>query len=132
MSPLKAHSSSAMHVVNAASIATMAEELWAFNGDMQPLRSLPAELPVSVLFGREDRIIGPRWHLDWLHERHPAARVELLDGIGHMPHHVASDLAVTMLGDLAGKVAPVSALALCRDVTPVDECRQSVGATPYG
>lgn len=93
----------AMHVVNAASIATMAEELWAFNGDMQPLRSLPAELPVSVLFGREDRIIGPRWHLDWLHERHPAAKVELLDGIGHMPHHVASDLAVTMLGDLAGK-----------------------------
>jgi pimeloyl-ACP methyl ester carboxylesterase len=92
-----------MHVVNAASIATMAEELWAFNGDMQPLGRLPADLPVSVLFGREDRIIDPVWHLDWLHERHPAVRVELLDGVGHMPHHVAPDLAVTMLGELAGK-----------------------------
>ncbi|GAA3108166.1 alpha/beta hydrolase [Rhizobium viscosum] len=93
----------AMHMVNAASIATMAEELWAFNGDMQPLASLPAGLPVSVLFGREDRIIEPGWHLDWLHERHPALAVELLDGVGHMPHHVAPDLAVEMLGDLAGK-----------------------------
>ncbi len=93
----------ALHMVNAASIATMAEELWAFNGDMQPPESLPADLPVSVLFGREDRIIDPGWHLDWLHERHPALTVELLDGVGHMPHHVAPDLAVAMVGDLLKK-----------------------------
>ena len=93
----------AMHMVNAASIAAMAEELWAFNGDMLPLESLPADLPLSVLFGREDRIIEPRWHLDWLQARHSAARIELLDGVGHMPHHVAPDLALQMLGDLAGK-----------------------------
>ncbi|MBB3656694.1 pimeloyl-ACP methyl ester carboxylesterase [Rhizobium sp. BK650] len=93
----------AMHMVNAASIATMAEELWAFNGDMQPLESLPADLPLSILFGREDRVIEPLWHLDWLQERHPSAKIELLDGVGHMPHHVARDLALAMLGDLAGK-----------------------------
>lgn len=93
----------AMHVVNAASIATMAEELWAFNSDMQALENLPADLPVSVLFGREDRIIDPGWHLGWFHERHLALSVELLDGVGHMPHHVAPDLALTMLGDLADK-----------------------------
>ncbi|MBB3590790.1 pimeloyl-ACP methyl ester carboxylesterase [Rhizobium sp. BK529] len=93
----------AMHMVNAASVATMAEELWAFNGDMEPLENLPADLPLSILFGREDRVIEPRWHLDWLRERHPAAKIELLDGVGHMPHHVSRDLALTMLGDLAGR-----------------------------
>ncbi|WSH66227.1 alpha/beta hydrolase [Rhizobium ruizarguesonis] len=91
----------AMHMVTAASIATMAEELWAFNGDMQPLASLPAGLRVSVLSGRDDRIIEPGWHLDWLYDRHPAPTVELLDGVGHMPHHAAPDLARKMLDDLA-------------------------------
>lgn len=99
---------SAMHVVTAASIQTMAEELWAFNGDMAPLTSLPADLPVSVLFGREDRIIEPGWHLGWLHERHPALSVELLDGVGHMPHHVAPDIALGMLGDLSARSAPAT------------------------
>lgn len=97
-----------MHVVTAASIQTMAEELWAFNGDMAPLTSLPADLPVSVLFGREDRIIEPGWHLGWLQERHPALSVELIDGVGHMPHHAVPDIALGMLGDLSARSAPVT------------------------
>jgi pimeloyl-ACP methyl ester carboxylesterase len=100
----------ALHVVNAASIATMAEELWAFNGDMQGLERLPADLPVSVLFGSGDRIIEPAWHLGWLRDRQPAARIELLEGVGHMPHHAAPELALRMLGELAG-TGPVTAAA---------------------
>lgn len=107
----------AAHVVNPDTIQTMAEELWAFNGDMQPLASLPADLPISILFGLEDRIIEPDWHIDWLRNRHAGLTIELLEGVGHMPHHVAPGLVGKMLAALAGEGLPVALVSQARMLT---------------
>jgi pimeloyl-ACP methyl ester carboxylesterase len=91
----------AAHLVSPAAIQTMADELRAFNRDMQDLPDLPADIPLSILFGEQDRVIQPRWHLDYLRQRHPSPTVELLPDVGHLPHHIAPDLARRMLVNLA-------------------------------
>ncbi|EJZ19023.1 alpha/beta hydrolase, partial [Rhizobium sp. Pop5] len=55
--PLPPHLSTlpAAHVVNPGAIETMANELRAFNRDMELLQNLPGDLPLHVLFGTEDR-----------------------------------------------------------------------------
>jgi pimeloyl-ACP methyl ester carboxylesterase len=83
----------------------MANELRAFNRDMQVLPDLPAQMELSVLFGTKDRVIQPQWHIGYLQLKHPAVTVELLDGVGHLPHHVAPELARQMLDDLAQKTS---------------------------
>jgi pimeloyl-ACP methyl ester carboxylesterase len=101
--PLPLHLSDlpAGHVVSPMAIQTMADELRAFNRDMQDLPDLPAEIPLSVLFGARDSVIQAPWHIEFLRRRHPSPLVELLPGVGHLPHHVAPELAVQMLRDLA-------------------------------
>ncbi|MEF0941351.1 alpha/beta fold hydrolase [Rhizobium sp. BR 362] len=91
----------ASHMVNPIAIETMADELRAFNRDMALLPNLPADMPIHVLFGSEDHIVDPAVHIDWLRQRHPAIVVKLLDGVGHLPHHVAPSVAQRMLSDLA-------------------------------
>jgi len=93
------------HVVSPAAIQTMADELRAFNRDMQVLPDLPVQMELSVLFGTKDRVIQPQWHIGYLQLKHPAVTVELLDGVGHLPHHVAPELARQMLDDLAQKTS---------------------------
>lgn len=90
----------AHHLLNPISIRSMADELRAFNSDMQRLTMLPADLPISVLFGLADRIIDPAWHLEWIRRKHPAPIIKLLNDVGHMPHHIAPDIARTMLSGL--------------------------------
>ncbi|WP_432444090.1 alpha/beta fold hydrolase [Rhizobium tropici] len=90
----------APHLLNPISIRSMADELRVFNTDMQSLTTLPADLPISVLFGLADKIIDPAWHLEWIRGKHPAPTIKLLNGVGHMPHHIAPDFARTMLSDL--------------------------------
>jgi pimeloyl-ACP methyl ester carboxylesterase len=101
--PLPLHLSDlpAGHVVSPMAIQTMADELRAFNRDMKDLPDLPPDIPLSVLFGAQDRVIQAPWHIEFLRRRHPSPRVELLPGVGHLPHHVAPELAVQMLRDLA-------------------------------
>ncbi|OWW05410.1 esterase [Rhizobium sp. R72] len=90
----------AAHVVNPGAIETMADELRAFNQDMERLPDLPGDLPIHVLFGSHDRIIQPAWHLEWLSRKHPEVIVGLLEGVGHLPHHVAPGLTRRMLSNL--------------------------------
>lgn len=90
----------AHHLLNPIAIQAMADELRAFNTDMKRLTTLPAGLPISVLFGLADKIIEPSWHLEWIRKKHPASTVKLLKDIGHMPHHIAPDFALMMLDDL--------------------------------
>ncbi|MGY5812254.1 alpha/beta fold hydrolase [Rhizobium sp. LEGMi198b] len=90
----------ASHLVNPLAVQTMADELRAFNRDMQLLPSLPPHLIIHVLFGLSDAIIHPALHIDWLRRKHPAAFIKVLDGVGHLPHHVAPDEARNMLANL--------------------------------
>lgn len=111
----------ARHLLRSVAIQSMADELRAFNADMELLTTLPADVPISVLFGLADKIIDPSWHLEWIRARHPAPTIKLLKDVGHVPHHIAPDLALTMLDDLADAadmgVGKVSAPAF----QPLDE-----------
>jgi len=47
--------------------------------------------PVEVVNGTSDRIVPPAIHAGPLAETLPNARLSLLPGVGHMPHHVRTD-----------------------------------------
>lgn len=60
--------------------------------------------PVEIVFGAEDRLVPPEIHAMPLARVLPNARLTMLDGVGHMPHHVAPDGvlgAIERLGRLA-------------------------------
>ncbi|ARO27641.1 alpha/beta hydrolase family protein (plasmid) [Rhizobium sp. TAL182] len=90
----------AAHMVNPGAIETMANELRAFNKDMELLPKLPSNLPLHVLFGSEDRIVQPAWHIDGLRQKHPRPMIRVIEGVGHLPHHVVPAVARQMLSDL--------------------------------
>ena len=48
------------------------------------------EIPVEILHGTAD-FISPNRHAVPLSERIPTARLTLLDGVGHMAHHIRTD-----------------------------------------
>ncbi|MCW1409026.1 alpha/beta hydrolase [Rhizobium sp. 1AS11] len=116
--PLPSHLSDlpASHVVNSITIRTMADELRAFNRDMERLPDLPGDLPLHVLFGMADRVISPNWHIDWLCRKHPAPIISLLEGVGHLPHHVVPGVARRMLGDLVEASAQETELPRVRSI----------------
>ncbi len=51
-------------------------------------------LPVEVVHGTADTIVQHTVHAEPLAARLPNARLTLLEGIGHMPHHAAPDAVV--------------------------------------
>ncbi|WP_246709603.1 alpha/beta fold hydrolase [Rhizobium laguerreae] len=106
----------ASHVVNPITIRTMADELRAFNRDMERLPDLRGDLPLHVLFGMADRVISPNWHIDWLCRKHPGPVVRLLEGVGHLPHHVVPGVAREMLCDLVEASAQDTKLPRVRSI----------------
>jgi pimeloyl-ACP methyl ester carboxylesterase len=61
--------------------------------------------PTIVMTGDHDKTIS-----QWLHSRAfveavPQAKLVVLEGIGHMPHHVATDAVVGAIEELAAKAA---------------------------
>lgn len=61
-------------------------------------------LPLEILHGTADTIVPAHIHSDKLAARLPQARYSKLDGIGHMPHHVAVDAVLEALGRLQSQV----------------------------
>lgn len=59
------------------------------------------EVPVEILHGAEDRIVPASIHAEPLAAAAPNARIALLKGVGHMPHHAAPDLCVGAIDRLA-------------------------------
>lgn len=52
-------------------------------------------VPVELLHGTEDRIVDPTIHSATFAQNFPErAHLELLPGVGHMPHHVAQDAVI--------------------------------------
>lgn len=54
-------------------------------------------LPVEIVHGTADEIVPIEIHSDPLSDQIPGANIVRLDGIGHMPHHVAPDAVVAAI-----------------------------------
>lgn len=51
-------------------------------------------LPVEILHGSADQTVYTEVHAEPLHAALPNSTLTILDGIGHMPHHVASNQVI--------------------------------------
>ncbi len=54
-------------------------------------------LPVEILHGTEDTTVYADIHAKPLAEMLPDAKLTILEGIGHMPHHVVPDEIVAAI-----------------------------------
>jgi pimeloyl-ACP methyl ester carboxylesterase len=59
------------------------------------------DLPVEVVHGAADEVVPVRIHGARMVERIAGARLTLLDGVGHMPHHAAPEAAVAAIERVA-------------------------------
>ncbi len=110
------------HMVAATALPSMAGELLAFNDDMERFDSLAPHIPVTVLQGQADATADPGWHWPWLAERAAQARLVLVPGLGHMPHHSRPALARhLMTGLVAGEGRRAPARQLARQAELVEE-----------
>jgi pimeloyl-ACP methyl ester carboxylesterase len=57
-------------------------------------------MPVEIIHGTADTIVWPNIHSIPLAERLPHANLQLLDGIGHMPHHTSTSAMLDALDRL--------------------------------
>lgn len=58
--------------------------------------------PVEILHGTADDTVHPQLHAEGMHARLPNARLTLLDGVGHMPHHARPEALSAAIARLAG------------------------------
>ncbi|MGR9557337.1 alpha/beta fold hydrolase (plasmid) [Rhizobium leguminosarum] len=87
----------ARHILSSRTIETMAAELSAFNADMAAFGRLSSDLPITVVFGDRDGVIDYRWHSAWIQRNHDQAVFKTLRGVGHLPHHVRTEVCVELL-----------------------------------
>ena len=60
-------------------------------------------VPVELVHGSADTTVGLKIHSARLVDRIPGAALRVLDGIGHMPHHVAQDEVVAAIDRAAAR-----------------------------
>lgn len=70
-------------------LAVNARQVNALKPYLQAMSELypQLDLPVEIVHGTADRIVPARTHAEPLSRLLPRARLTLLDGAGHMPHH---------------------------------------------
>jgi pimeloyl-ACP methyl ester carboxylesterase len=61
--------------------------------------------PVAIITGLDDRTVWPGIHTFWLGREIPDCTVDLMPGVGHMPHHQHPDKVVESLETLAGRAS---------------------------
>lgn len=61
-------------------------------------------LPVAIVAGTEDRMVGTRRHAVWLHRRLPGSTLMLVPGQGHMVHHGRPDRVADAIDAVAAAV----------------------------
>jgi pimeloyl-ACP methyl ester carboxylesterase len=64
--------------------------------------------PTVILTGATDDTVSPRIHAHALAAILPDARLVVLDGAGHMPHHTRTDAVVAAIDSLPPRSQPVS------------------------
>ena len=86
--------------------------------DLTRLKPIVAEMaphyerigaPLIALTGDSDEVIYTDLHTPPLVAKVPSAHLEVLDGVGHMPHHVAPDTVIAAIERLARQRAAASA-----------------------
>ncbi|MFQ6552274.1 alpha/beta fold hydrolase [Aestuariibius insulae] len=70
--------------------------------EMSPLYPT-IDMPVEILHGAEDPIVPPEIHSVRLYEQIEGAQLRLIDGVGHMPHHVAPDEVIAAIDRAASR-----------------------------
>ena len=76
------------HAGRPVALRTMAEEYGGFLRDMDDFdRANALRTRISIVFGTEDRVARPEWHLDWLSSLRIQADITMMPGVGHAPHH---------------------------------------------
>jgi pimeloyl-ACP methyl ester carboxylesterase len=55
------------------------------------------QVPVEIVHGTADRIVPHTVHAEPMARLLPKARLTLLDGVGHMPHHAAPDETIAAI-----------------------------------
>jgi pimeloyl-ACP methyl ester carboxylesterase len=72
---------------------------------VQALRYAAIRVPTVIVTGDRDTIVSPELHSRALAAVLPHARLVMLEGIGHMPHHAASDRVVAAIDEVAAQAA---------------------------
>lgn len=74
-------------------LRTMAREYLGFQSEMAEFdRSHALRSRISIVFGTEDRIALPDWHLDWIGSLKASMDVRMIEGVGHAPHHARPEV----------------------------------------
>jgi len=68
-------------------------------------------MPLNVIAGTGDKVIGFRGHSQRLHQEAPGSRLDLIDGAGHMlPHTAHQQVLAATAAPPAGSAPENSAL----------------------
>jgi pimeloyl-ACP methyl ester carboxylesterase len=59
--------------------------------------------PTVIITGDRDTVVSPDIHARALAAKLPNSKLVVLEGVGHMPHHVAADRVVAAIDDVAAK-----------------------------
>jgi len=60
--------------------------------------------PTVIITGDRDTVVSPDIHARALAAKLPNSKLVVLDGVGHMPHHVAPDRVVAAIDEVAAEV----------------------------
>jgi pimeloyl-ACP methyl ester carboxylesterase len=96
----------AQFVANAQDIAALKPFVAA-----QAPRYGEIDIPTVILTGSEDTTVSPHIHARAIAAAMPQARLIMLPGIGHMPHHVAADAVIEAVAQLPAFSVPRGATA---------------------
>jgi pimeloyl-ACP methyl ester carboxylesterase len=89
------------HVGRPGALRVMARDYTGFQSEMAEFdRRQDLRARITVLFGTEDRIARPEWHLDWISGLNASIEVDMMPGIGHAPHHARPDTVRTSIRNL--------------------------------
>ncbi len=76
---------------------TMVPAVAAMRQRYQELR----DLPVTIMAGVEDRVVGVDGHARWFHDVLPHSELRLVPGAGHMFHHAVPDQVADAIAKMA-------------------------------
>jgi pimeloyl-ACP methyl ester carboxylesterase len=65
-------------------------------------------MPVAIVAGSGDKVVSPE-HAERLRGAVPDATLRIVEGTGHMVHHVATDKVVEAIEEVAGRAKPALA-----------------------